>query len=160
VFVILFSTMIVVLFPFFSSKLRTSSVYVLHSYLLVTLVRGIYSRFIAVVVRNSDPLTLTLCYVRWIALSAMVASVLLTYVFPGCGCILSLFMFSSSLAAVLKVRKLKSIGVSVIILEYKGEQITFHVQGSKSLQSAGIEPATVCRNLRTDKWPSHLRFCH
>ena len=39
------------------------------------------------------------------------SSVLLTYVFPGVGCVLSFCMFSSSLAAVLKVRKTRRLGV-------------------------------------------------
>ena len=37
-------------------------------------------------------------------------SILLTYIFPAIGCVLALFMFSSSLAAVLQVRRNRRLG--------------------------------------------------
>lgn len=41
------------------------------------------------------------------------SSVLLTYVFPAIGCVISLLTFSSSFVAVLQVRRTKRLGVSV-----------------------------------------------
>ena len=41
------------------------------------------------------------------------SSVLLTYVFPTVGCLISLLTFSSSFVAVLQVRRTKRLGVSL-----------------------------------------------
>ncbi len=64
------------------------------------------------------------------------SSVLLTYVFPTIGCLISLLTFSSSFVAVLQVRRTKRLGVS-LVFAYSGHFASI-VASRRSLQH-GLE---------------------
>lgn len=59
------------------------------------------------------------------------SSVLLTYVFPTVGCLISLLTFSSSFVAVLQVRRTKRLGVS-IVSAYSGDFASIVVERRSS----------------------------
>lgn len=106
------------------------------------------------------------------------STVLLTYIFPTIGCVLAFLAFGSSLVAVLRVRRVKRLGVcrnkalstgslhadpaqhaELVATPGHARHLEYQSQHKIAL-CAGAESNPIHRYTRTDKWAGHLWFHH